>query len=213
MTHQTQPKGSLVCGQTCVAILANVGLLRAIYACSRVDPKTGRRRYFRQSSEHDLRAGLLAFGLELGPFVEWTALALFPRTRHDGRGFVTAPRRLLVRVRYESRPTGYHWSVIADDVHDPSFTRALPWSAWWDHLQRVRGHITSVAEVRPIECSLCDGYPSRTCFCAGSPQHERYIQPGGGPLFRGEGGQELCIDTRRPYEGWVTKPLTEGASC
>lgn len=130
MTHHQQPRGSSVCGQTCVAIIAGVTVEWAITAVGKGRQKT---------SEHDLQRGLAAFGCVLGKFTRWLGHPPVPK-------FFTFPA--LARVRFEGKRHGYHWIAFdGQTVHDPSHKHPAPVDVFARSLRRRRGYITSWAQV------------------------------------------------------------------
>lgn len=131
MMHVQQPRGSRLCGQTCVAIVAGVSIDRAKELC------TG--GYQRATSEHDLRRGLAALGFTLGTF---------ERCRHPipGHG---GPA--LARVRYRSRRHGYHWICLQGaTIFDPALAEPLNGVAYVDRLARLAAHVTSWAPIERV---------------------------------------------------------------
>lgn len=155
MTHVQQPPRSKVCGQACVAMLAGVPLDEAIAVC------TGARR--RQTSEHDVRRGLVALGHYLMPFA---------RVADPARVPVLWPFQVgIARVRYGGRRHGYHWIVLRGShlgaqVHDPGHLEPVLVDAYERHLRRVGGYVTSWARVVPMPktggATVCDA--SRSSF-------------------------------------------------
>lgn len=130
MTHVQQPRRSRLCGQTCVAIVADVSLERAQAACT--------EGYQRATSEHDLRRGFKRLGFTLGAFT---------RNRHPLPGYAGTA---VARVRYASLPHTYHWIAFQGDVvFDPALPHPVNGVAYVARLVRRAAHITSWAPVDP----------------------------------------------------------------
>lgn len=141
MTHLQQPPRSSICGQTCVAMLADLSIEAAIAAC------TPRRR--RVSSEHDLRRGLAEAGLRLGTFTRWSGPDRVPPAAAFGRR--------LMRVRFEGRRHGYHWVAAGSGfINDPAARMPVRPAVFERYLRSLRARVTSYAAVLPAFPSYDD---------------------------------------------------------
>lgn len=141
LAHRRQPKRSHVCGQICVAILAQVTPAAAMAVCSNLRQ--------RKTSEQDLRRGLAALGLELAPFVRVSPRRCLPDVVPGQLAIAPA---LLVRVRFRWRPHGYHWVVFTRyHVYDPSLPRVVSRFTWLRLVLPRQGYVTSLAPVRARE--------------------------------------------------------------
>jgi hypothetical protein len=139
MTHVQQPKGSRLCGQSCVAIVAGITLADAIRVTT-----AGKDR---ASSARDIRAGLeAASGFGLNEFFTWH------RSHAPASSLPWHRRPLIARLRWVARRDGYHWIVIDDSiVHDPAFcypVTRLEYERW---LYRSIAYVSSYSPILPLE--------------------------------------------------------------
>jgi hypothetical protein len=115
--HIQQPAGSLLCGQTCVAIAAGVTLDDAIKTVGH-DHATRRGELVRAFKK---------FGIE----AKGTRLQLLKRT--NGRGDpLKAPEHCLLHVLFHKKgePFHGHWVLRWNGViHDPCMANASCWDA------------------------------------------------------------------------------------
>lgn len=125
--HVQQPRGSKLCGPSCVAMAAGVSLERAVRLCA------GRK--YRGTTEHDLRRGLRKAGILLGGFARADKI----------RG------RRLVRLRFVGRRHGYHWLLVVPGwVHDPAMARPVRVQRFENHRRRWYAYMTSAAPIREL---------------------------------------------------------------
>jgi hypothetical protein len=109
--HLVQPPGSRICGQTCVAMLADVHPAEAMVACRR----KGATAY------SDLRRGLAEFNLRGGVRVPLRRHQLPPEFVAGVAG-IFHDHKAVARVRYaSSKNWGGHWVALGEGkVWDPS---------------------------------------------------------------------------------------------